>query len=172
MRAPHGAANRGPEVPDKLLDVITDFNRSIGVPKRRKPEHPMVTRGRTLFHQSGCPSCHSPRFVTENDPRYPHLSSQEIWPYSDFLLHDMGEGLADGRTDFLASGSEWRTSPLWGVGLARAIDRNTGLLHDGRARNVEEAVLWHDGEARKSRERFSRLSAADRAALLAFVRSL
>lgn len=172
LRSPHGAGADQPEISDSLLSLVVDFNRSIGVPIRRQPEHPTVKRGRTLFHQSGCPSCHTPHFTTGNDPKRPHLSFQEIWPYTDLLLHDMGEGLADGRSDFLATGSEWRTAPLWGVGLSRAIDNEIGLLHDGRARNVEEAVLWHDGEARRSREKFERLSMEDRKALLAFVRSL
>jgi len=171
-RAPHGAPDMGPEVADPLLDLIVDFNRSIGVPMRRKEDDPMVLRGRELFYEIGCQSCHTPSFVTGVDPRYPHLSSQEIWPYTDLLLHDMGEGLADGRTDFLASGSEWRTPPLWGVGLARAVDADVGLLHDGRARNVEEAVLWHGGEAQGAKERFVELPEESRSALLAFVRSL
>lgn len=170
--SPHGAAEGEPEISDRLLDLITDFNRSIGVPQRRSPEHPTVRRGETLFTEVGCDGCHAPRFVTQDDPRYPHLSSQEIWPYTDLLLHDMGEELADGRPDGEATGSEWRTPPLWGVGLARAVHDDVGLLHDGRARTVEEAVLWHGGEARRSRERFAGLSAEDRRALLSFVRSL
>lgn len=171
-RAPHGAPANGPEIPDDLLSLIADFTRSIGVPVRRKADHPLVRRGRTLFHETGCANCHTPSFVTQVDSRYDHLSGQEIWPYTDLLLHDMGEELADGRSDFLATGSEWRTPPLWGIGLARAVHPETGFLHDGRARTVEEAVLWHDGEARHSRDRFSHLPVDDRRALLAFVRSL
>ena len=172
LRAPHGAAAKGPEIPDPLLELIANFNRSIGVPVRRKPNDPIVIRGRELFYATGCQGCHTPSFVTGVDPEFPHLSSQEIWPYTDLLLHDMGDALADGRTDFLATGSEWRTPPLWGVGLARAIDANVGFLHDGRARNVEEAVLWHGGEAKASRDKFAGLPKEDRKALLAFVRSL
>lgn len=171
-RAPHGGAAGGPEVSDDLLALVVDFVASIGVPERRKPDHPLVQRGRTLFHRSGCASCHTPRYVTRVDPRHEHLSGQEIWPYTDLLLHDMGEELADGRPDYLATGSEWRTPPLWGVGLARAVREEVGFLHDGRARNAEEAVLWHGGEARASRRLFEGLAAGDRKALLAFLRSL
>ena len=171
-KATHGAEAGAPEIPDDLLSLVVNFSRSIGVPRRRKPDHPLVRRGRDRFYESGCASCHAPRFVTGSDARFPHLSAQEIWPYTDLLLHDMGEGLADRRTDYLATGAEWRTAPLWGVGLARAIHRDAGLLHDGRARTVEEAILWHDGEARSSRERFTSLPLEERKALLAFVRSL
>jgi CxxC motif-containing protein (DUF1111 family) len=170
--SPPGAAPGEPEIADHLLELITDFNRSIGVPLRRSPDHPVVRRGQVLFGEVGCDRCHAPRFVTGVDARYPHLSGQEIWPYSDLLLHDMGEELADGRPDGEATGSEWRTAPLWGVGLARVVHEQVGMLHDGRARTVEEAVLWHGGEATRSRARFAALPADDRHALLSFVRSL
>lgn len=170
--APHGNGEDGYEISDALLTVMLDFATSIGVPERRKPDHPMVRAGRELFFRAGCQDCHTPRFVTGRDPSRPYLSEQEIWPYSDLLLHDMGEGLADGRSDHLASGSEWRTPPLWSVGLARAVNAETGFLHDGRARSVEEAILWHGGEARTSRDRFIELNAEDRRRLIAFVRSL
>lgn len=172
LEATHGAAPGEPEIADDLLQLVLHFTESIGVPERRKPDDPLVLRGRELFHASGCASCHTPRFVTAGDPDAPHLASQEIWPYTDLLLHDMGPDLADGRSDHSASGSEWRTPPLWGVGLARAVREDAGLLHDGRARTVEEAVLWHGGEATRSRDRFASLSAENRHALLAFVRSL
>ncbi|MEL6188489.1 MAG: di-heme oxidoredictase family protein, partial [Myxococcota bacterium] len=122
--------------------------------------------------QVGCDACHAPHFRTGTDPGYPHLSNQDIWPYTDLLLHDMGEALGDGRDDYLASGTEWRTAPLWGAGLARAMLEKVGFLHDGRARTVEEAVLWHGGEAEKSRDAFAALDEADRNALLSFLRSL
>lgn len=171
-RAPSGAGEDGYEISAALLSVLLDFVESIGVPARRKPDDPVVRRGREGFYRAGCPACHVPRFVTGLDATRPHLSRQEIWPYTDLLLHDMGEDLADGRADYLASGSEWRTPPLWGVGLARSISQETGLLHDGRARTVEEAILWHGGEARPSKERFLSMSREDRESLLAFVRSL
>lgn len=170
--SPHGAPEGEPEISGALLDLITDFNRSIGVPRRRAPDDPLVRQGRELFRETGCAACHAPRFVTGDDPRWPHLSGQTIWPYTDLLLHDMGEALADGRPDGEATGSEWRTPPLWGVGLARAVHRDVGLLHDGRARSVEEAILWHGGEAQRSRDRFADFSREERRALLSFVRSL
>ncbi|MDD9942636.1 MAG: thiol oxidoreductase [Myxococcales bacterium] len=172
QRAPGGALAGEAEISDDLLALLVGFVRSIGVPRRRTADHPLVRRGRGLFYRTGCASCHAPSFVTGSDPSAPHLSGQEIWPYTDLLLHDMGPGLSDGRRDYLAAGSEWRTPPLWGVGLARAVRKDVGLLHDGRARTVEEAVLWHDGEARASRERYAGLAARDRRALLSFVRSL
>lgn len=170
--SPHGAPDGEPEISDALLDLLTDFNRSIGVPRRRAADDPLVQHGRELFGQAGCDACHAPRFVTHDDPRWPHLSRQTIWPYTDLLLHDMGDALADGRPDGEASGSEWRTPPLWGVGLARAVHRDAGLLHDGRARTVEEAILWHGGEAQRSRNHFVELTREERRALLSFVRSL
>ncbi|PIE21101.1 MAG: hypothetical protein CSA66_00080 [Proteobacteria bacterium] len=132
----------------------------------------MVLRGQRLFRAVRCDACHTPSHRTGDDPAAPHLSGQQIWPYTDLLLHDLGEGLADGRPDYLATGAEWRTAPLWGVGLRKAVNGATGLLHDGRARTVEEAVLWHGGEARGARDRFAHLDPDDRAALIAFVRSL
>ena len=172
LAAPHGNGADGFEVPESLLTSMVFFTMSIGVPQRRRPDDPLVKRGETLFGTAGCADCHTPRFVTGADDRYPHLSKQTIWPYSDLLLHDMGPQLADGREDFLATGREWRTPPLWGAGLARAMHARVGFLHDGRARTIEEAIVWHDGEARASRVRFAELGLEDRRALLAFVRSL
>lgn len=169
---PNGNDANGHEISEDLLQLLVFFNMSIGVPQRRKPTHPMVLRGRTLFHEVGCAACHTPHHRTIEDPAYPHLSGQDLWPYTDLLLHDMGDGLADGREDYVASSSEWRTPPLWGAGLARAMHDDVGFLHDGRARTVEEAVLWHDGEAEDSRASFSGLDADDRRAVIAFVRSL
>jgi len=100
------------------------------------------------------------------------LRGQKIWPYTDLLLHDMGPGLADNRPDFLATGTEWRTPPLWGIGMIPTVNQHSFLLHDGRARNIEEAILWHAGEAEKSRDEFKKLSKSDREALLKFVESL
>ncbi len=170
--APNGNDADGFEVPDDLLQLMTFSVMSAGVPERRKPDNPMVLRGQTLFEDSGCAACHTPHFVTARDPAFPHLSSQDIWPYTDLLLHDMGADLADGREDFGASASEWRTPPLWGAGLARAMHERVGFLHDGRAQSIEEAIVWHDGEARSSRDHFAALPAEDRRALVAFVRSL
>lgn len=162
----------GIEISDKLLALMVNFNFNIGVPERRKPNHPMVLQGRELFYLAQCNACHTPSYVTGTDEAFPHLSQQEIWPYTDLLLHDMGEGLADGRPDYLASGSEWRTAPLWSVGLSQAVNGSKNFLHDGRARNIEEAILWHGGEAQNSTDYFVNLSKDQRLALMAFVRSL
>ncbi len=170
--APTGEDASGHEISEELLDALVFFTMSIAVVERRAPEHPTVREGAALFELVGCADCHTPRFGTGDDPDYPHLSHQTIWPYSDLLLHDMGPALDDGREDHRASGAEWRTAPLWGVGLARAMLESVGLLHDGRARTVEEAIVWHGGEASESRERFAALDAPQRRALISFVRSL
>ncbi len=162
----------GVEISDKLLELMVNFNMNIGVPERRKPDHPMVLQGRELFYQARCQTCHTPSFTTRNSVEFPHLSQQKIWPYTDLLLHDMGEGLADGRSDYLATGSEWRTAPLWSVGLSRAVNGSNNLLHDGRARSIEEAIIWHGGEAENSKQFFVNLNKQQRLALMAFVRSL
>ncbi len=162
----------GLEISEKLLTLMVNFTMSIGVPERRKPDHPLVLQGRELFFQANCHGCHTPSYITKKDARFPHLSAQKIWPYTDLLLHDMGAGLADGRPDYLATGSEWRTSPLWGIGLSQAVNGSKNFLHDGRARNIEEAILWHGGEANTSQQYFVNLNKEQRKALMAFVRSL
>jgi CxxC motif-containing protein (DUF1111 family) len=172
LRTPHGEGDDGFEVPDALLGLIEGYQASIGVPPRRRADAPEVVRGRGLFREVGCAGCHVPRWTTGEVPERPWLSNQVIWPYTDLLLHDMGPRLADGRADFDASGREWRTPPLWGLGWAAELHRRGGFLHDGRARTAEEAVLWHGGEAEASRARFEALDADDRAALLAFLESL
>lgn len=170
--APSGASPEGVEVPDPLLNMIVAFNRDLAVPDRRKPGHSMVLAGQTHFQTLGCAGCHRPQWRTGDGKAPPHLSSQIIFPYTDLLLHDMGPELADGRPDGEATGSEWRTPPLWGVGLARAVHQDVGLMHDGRARTVQEAVVWHGGEAASSRSAFMALKQSERSELLAFVRSL
>ncbi len=170
-RGPHGSDADGLEISDALLDTVVEFNQLIAVPARRKEDHPMVRQGRTLFYRARCNGCHTPSYRTGEDAPAP-LAGQTIWPYTDLLLHDMGPELADGRPDYEASGSEWRTPPLWGVGLSQAVNGARGLLHDGRARSVEEAILWHGGEATKSRAAFIELDKDDRKALIAFVKSL
>ena len=122
--------------------------------------------------EAGCVACHTPKWTTGDDPDLPELSDQTIWPYTDMLLHDMGPDLADGRPDFAASGTEWRTPPLWGVGLIPLVNLHNRLLHDGRARGVAEAVLWHGGEGQASRDAFVALTASERKALVRFVESL
>jgi CxxC motif-containing protein (DUF1111 family) len=110
--------------------------------------------------------------ITGTEPNVPQLSGQRIHPYTDLLLHDMGEGLADNRPDFLASGTEWRTQPLWGLGLMQKTTGTAYYLHDGRARTIEEAILWHGGEAQKSRDAFAQLDQQQRAQLIKFLNSL
>jgi CxxC motif-containing protein (DUF1111 family) len=130
-----------------------------------------VQAGQAIFVAAKCAACHKPVFKTSPNAPY-GLGGQTIHPYTDLLLHDMGPGLADNRPDYLASGSEWRTAPLWGTGLSQTTSNHTNYLHDGRARNVTEAIMWHGGEGDVSRRYVEQLSATDRAALVAFVNSL
>lgn len=174
LAAPNGNSERagGVELPSELLDLVTFYSQNLAVPTRRGASDVKVLQGKALFHKTGCAACHKPSFTTGEAPEQPHLSNQLIWPYSDFLLHDMGEGLADGRPEGDADGREWRTAPLWGVGLTKTVSDHTFLLHDGRARNVDEAILWHGGEAQAARDAYAALSAEEREALVAFVNSL
>jgi len=160
------------EITDLRLAATELYARALAVPARRRVDDPVVRQGETLFAQARCSVCHVPELRTGDHPAFPQAAHQTIRPYTDLLLHDMGEGLADGRPDFLASGSDWRTAPLWGIGLARRINGADGFLHDGRARDFTEAILWHDGEARVSREAFAGMTRTDRQALLAFLDSL
>lgn len=161
-----------PEISDEIFEHMVRYQRMLAVPVRRNLESPEVKRGATLFIESGCESCHRATFKTGNVKDQPWLSDQTIHPFTDMLLHDMGEALADGRADFAASGSEWRTSPLWGLGLQKTVNGHTRLLHDGRARDVSEAILWHGGEGERAKEAFRNLSKQDREALLRFIDSL
>ena len=133
---------------------------------------PEVRRGKVVFAELGCAGCHTPVLKTGTHPELPELSNQTIRPFSDLLLHDLGPDLADGRPDFQASGSEWRTPPLWGLGLVQAVNRHRFLLHDGRARGFSEAILWHGGEAERSREAYKQLPKPDWEALIMFLDSL
>ncbi|MBX5145159.1 di-heme oxidoreductase family protein [Rhizobium lentis] len=160
------------EAPDPILDLVTFYSKNLAVPARRKASFPQTLRGKRIFYETGCISCHVPKFVTRRDTADKAQSFQLIWPYSDFLLHDMGEGLADGQQVGLASGREWRTPPLWGIGLTRTVSGHSFFLHDGRARDLTEAILWHGGEAEKARNAFSSLPKDDRAALITFLESL
>jgi CxxC motif-containing protein (DUF1111 family) len=161
-----------PEVTQDALDLVVFYARTLAVPARRKPGDLQVLAGKQLFHAVGCAGCHVPKYVTRRDAAVGALAFQLIWPYTDLLLHDMGEALADGRPEAEADGREWRTPALWGLGLTDDVSGHTELLHDGRARTVLEAILWHDGEARSARDRVVDLGADDRAALLAFLNSL
>lgn len=160
-----------PEVTDELLRTVVLYARTLGVPARRRGDA-LERDGERLFARAGCDACHLPTLKTGDFPAVHELSNQEIHPYTDLLLHDLGEGLADHRPTFGADGSEWRTAPLWGIGLVRTVNEHTRLLHDGRARDVSEAILWHDGEARSARAAFVGMSASERRALLAFIDSL
>jgi CxxC motif-containing protein (DUF1111 family) len=168
------SANNGgePEVSDSILASVLFYSRNLGVPARRDVDAPEVLAGKGLFHQAGCQRCHTPQFTTASDAAEPELANQPIRPYSDLLLHDMGAGLADNRAEFLASGREWRTPPLWGIGLTDTVNGHTQFLHDGRARNLLEAIAWHGGEAEAAKQQVLTFSAKQRAALLAFLNSL
>ncbi len=168
-RAPAGG---DPEIADDDLLKVVLYASSLAVPAMRDSNEQAVIEGAALFDRIGCAACHIPTSRTGVHPTIPALSQQHIRPYTDLLLHDMGEGLADGQPDFEASGREWRTPPLWGIGLIETVNEHTYYLHDGRARDLTEAILWHDGEGRGSRDRFLELSSDERERLLRFLRSL
>jgi len=159
------------EAPGPILDLITVYSQNLAVPARRKASFPETLRGKRVFYESGCIACHTPKYVTRRDAAEAQ-SFQLIWPYSDFLLHDMGDGLADGQAVGMASGRDWRTPPLWGIGLTETVSGRISFLHDGRARTLTEAILWHGGEAEKTRNAFASLPKDDRDALIAFLESL
>lgn len=166
-----GHTNRPEVVPSRLTN-ITLYLRSLTVPARRNREDAQIQHGEQLFESAGCAACHVPTLLTGEDVFTAAATNQVIHPYTDLLLHDMGPGLADGRPEFEASGTEWRTPPLWGIGLLEVINGNAALLHDGRARNFAEAILWHGGEAQSSRNAFAEMSRENRNALTAFLGSL
>jgi CxxC motif-containing protein (DUF1111 family) len=173
LNAPDGKGPDGePEVSDNILRLITFYTRNLGVPARRDVADPQVLEGKNLFFKAGCQQCHTPQFNTCADAAEPELANQVIRPYTDLLLHDMGEGLADNLSEFQASGQQWRTPPLWGIGLTATVSGHTQFLHDGRARNLMEAVLWHGGEALPAQRQVLAFDAQQRAALLAFLNSL
>jgi len=169
LDAPDGGS---PEISDEIFGRIVEYQRMLAVPARRNLESPDVRKGAKLFVSAGCAACHRPTFTTDDVPGAPWLSKQTIHPFTDMLLHDMGEQLADGRADFEASGTEWRTPPLWGMGLQRAVNGHTRFMHDGRARDASEAILWHGGEAEPARELYRKMSKIERQALLEFLNSL
>ncbi len=174
LKAPNGDSARqdGHEIGTELFELVGFYSQNLAVPVRRDPQSDEVLKGKGVFAASGCGGCHTPSHKTGTIPGQPHLSNQKIWPYTDMLLHDMGEGLADHRPEGRADGLEWRTPPLWGLGLTDKVNEHTFFLHDGRARNAEEAIVWHGGEAKAAQEAYRSLTKADRDALLAFVNSL
>ena len=163
---------RQPELEESQLDALLFYVRALGAPPRRDAGDVQIQRGERLFEALQCNACHVPTLTTGEFPEVPQLAYQTIHPYTDLLVHDMGAGLADGRPDFQAGPRDWRTAPLWGLGLSEEVNGNGFLLHDGRARSVVEAILWHGGEAQRSRDAFTKLSREERDALVAFVRSL
>jgi CxxC motif-containing protein (DUF1111 family) len=158
------------DVADLQLDQTVFFIQTLAVPAAADL-NAAAMRGRDLFVELGCASCHQITLVTGDSP-LPMLAHQTIHPYTDLLLHDMGDGLADHRPDFAASGSEWRTPPLWGLGLVQVVSAGATFLHDGRARTIEEAILWHGGEAAPAHDAFRSATKADRDALIAFLNTL
>jgi CxxC motif-containing protein (DUF1111 family) len=164
--------NDDPELPDSVLNGTAFYIKSLAVPARRDVTDPAVLQGEKLFTQINCSGCHIPTMQTGIDVTFPQLSNQRIHPYTDLLLHDMGAALADGRPDFLASATEWKTPALWGIGLFERTNGTPFYLHDGRARTIEEAILWHGGEATAAKNKFQQLATADRNALVKFIKSL
>jgi CxxC motif-containing protein (DUF1111 family) len=166
----HGSDNL--EIPDNRLDITVTFNEFLGVPPARNLENKVIQQGRKHFYQLNCQQCHTPSYVTNENYPVVALASQTIWPYTDLALHDMGEGLADGVFEFEATGNEWRTPPLWGIGLQKRITGQQRFLHDGRARTINEAILWHGGEAKKSQQAYKSLPQKHRQALVKFIRAI
>jgi CxxC motif-containing protein (DUF1111 family) len=163
-----GVANAG----ESELSALVGYLRALAVPASRRSTEPVVRAGDALFAEIGCADCHRPRLTTGVVAGWPELTHQTIAAYTDLLLHDMGAGLADEIGEGVASGREWRTPPLWGLGLLHTVGGPVGLLHDGRAASVEEAILWHDGEAARTRERFLAMPRTKREALIVFLSSL
>ncbi|AIB15733.1 thiol oxidoreductase (plasmid) [Azospirillum argentinense] len=161
-----------PELSEAMLDTIHLYTLALQPPPRRGVDDPAVRRGEAVFAETGCARCHAPSLETAEHPLLPGLGGGTIHPYSDLLLHDLGDGLADGRPDHRANGRQWRTAPLWGLGLVPLIADHPAYLHDGRARSPLEAVLWHGGEAQGSVDAVRALPTADREALLSFLASL
>lgn len=167
------AINGGqPEIDSLNLDRVVLYTRTLGVPIRRNYKDANVLLGKMIFNNIGCTSCHVSKYTTGNSSSIVALNGIEVRPYSDFLLHDMGNELADNRPDYLANGNEWRTQPLWGLGLIHTVNGHTYLLHDGRARNILEAIMWHGGEGAVSKNKFKNLSKAERDNVIAFLKSL
>ncbi|MCB0687846.1 MAG: thiol oxidoreductase [Saprospiraceae bacterium] len=159
------------DIDEEFLTTTSFYFETLAVPAARNQDAPEVIKGKQIFEEARCSSCHLPKHVTGHHD-LEELAYQTIYPYTDLLLHDMGPDLADNRPDFLADGSEWRTPPLWGIGLTQIVNPNATFLHDGRANNLEEAILWHGGEAKSSVEHYLKLSKSDRQSLISFLSSL
>jgi len=166
------AAQADPEMSDSFFERLVTYMRTLAVPRARPVDDAGFQAGLRTFTDLGCASCHMPTLKTGSDAPLPELANQTFHPFTDLLLHDMGDGLADNRPDKSATGTEWRTTPLWGIGLIPRVNGHDRLLHDGRARGLAEAILWHGGEAEKAKEAFRTAPADERAALIAFLKSL
>ena len=138
------------EVDDEVMDKIVFYLSSLSPPKRRNVTNKDVLLGKKIFYEAKCTSCHTPKYVTSKNAKFDFLKFQLIWPYTDLLLHDMGDELADKDLDGNVTNKEWKTPPLWGIGYAKEVNPRATFLHDGRAKTIMEAVLWHSGEAKKS----------------------
>jgi CxxC motif-containing protein (DUF1111 family) len=170
-RTAHPASD-GVEIAPASFERVVFYTCALAVPAPRDEQAPQVAAGRALFDAFGCAACHVPSCTTGDTAFHERFAHQAIAPYTDLLLHDLGDELADDKRDGDAAPAEWRTAPLWGIGLFPTVNGHSRYLHDGRARDLAEAVLWHGGEAQRARERFRLAPAAEREALLAFVRSL
>ncbi len=168
---PHGVQkSQGEhEVPGRLLDFVSRYSENLALPQRRDVDDAQVLDGKKLFYEANCVACHVPKYVTRRDASHPAHQFQLIWPYTDMLLHDMGPGLADEGGQWAR---EWRTPPLWGIGLTKTVNPKATWLHDGRARTLLEAIMWHGGEAQAARDRVANMTPQDRANLLKFLESL
>lgn len=167
-----GSASGKVDVDDSVINAITFYMKSIAVPARRNVKNPDVLAGKRIFQQIGCIKCHVQYQTTKVDVTFPQISNLTIQPYTDMLLHNMGPDLADNLEEYLASGNEWRTPPLWGISLSKKANGNQYFLHDGRAQSIIEAVLWHGGEAESAKNQVITMSKKDRALLLKFIESL
>jgi len=174
LNAPNGntPAQDNLEASRVMNQLLLFYSRNLAVPTRKDVGDPEVLAGKAVFYNSGCIGCHTPKFHTRSDNVGAEQRNQLIWPYSDLLLHDMGEGLADNRPEYQANGREWRTPPLWGIGLTKTVNGHTNFLHDGRARNLLEAVLWHGGEADAAKQAVIDMPKKDRDNLIRFLESL
>lgn len=174
LSMPHGEQARlgAGEAPEDVLNLITFYSQNVAVPARRNTENANILNGKKHFYELGCAACHRPKYVTSRNASNKEHQFQLIWPYTDLLLHDLGPGLADGQQVGVANGQEWRTPPLWGIGLTETVSDHTFFLHDGRARNLTEAIIWHGGEAQTAKNGFMTLEKSERSNLIRFLESL
>ncbi len=173
IQALHGATplHDNVEISNQSMELVNFYSRNLALQKRHQVQSPEVLAGKALFYQSGCVDCHQPSYTTAKKVAK-EQADQRIWPYTDLLLHDMGRGLADHRPEFMATGSEWRTAPLWGIGLTQTVNKHSFFLHDGRARGLLEAIVWHGGEAHESQQKVVNMTPQERRLLIQFLESL